>query len=119
MGTTTAVLAELWLPRFVPDLTNRTPISALRPYLPLLCRPISSPPLSAAAASLSSFRLRFRNPKPQRVRRNLTSTPVASMFSENPVVGDIFAAVFSGGVALSLLRLWGETAKRGLFDQYS
>ncbi|CAL5333992.1 hypothetical protein CsSME_00016173 [Camellia sinensis var. sinensis] len=117
MGTTTAVLAELWLPRFVPDLTNRTPISALRPYLPLLCRPISSPPLSAAAASLSSFRLRFRNPKPQRVRRNLTSTPVASMFSENPVVGDIFAAVFSGGVALSLLRLWGETAKRGLFDQ--
>ncbi|CAL5388474.1 unnamed protein product [Camellia sinensis] len=117
MGTTTAVLAELWLTRFVPDLTNRTPISALRPYLPLLCRPISSPPLSAGAASLSSFRLRFRNPKPQRVRRNLTSTPVASMFSENPVVGDIFAAVFSGGVALSLLRLWGETAKRGLFDQ--
>lgn len=30
---------------------------------------------------------------------------------------DVTAAVISGGLALSLLRLWEETAKRNLFDQ--
>jgi farnesol kinase len=39
------------------------------------------------------------------------------MLSENPVVSDILAAGISGGIALSLLRFWGEIAKRGIFDQ--
>ncbi|KAM7527648.1 hypothetical protein LguiB_031058 [Lonicera macranthoides] len=39
------------------------------------------------------------------------------MLAENPVVGDVFASAISGGIALSVLRLWAETAKRGLFDQ--
>ncbi|XP_024033090.1 probable phytol kinase 3, chloroplastic [Morus notabilis] len=51
-------------------------------------------------------------------RRRLTSAPPsAAMFSQNAVVSDIFAAAFTACVALSLLRVWGETAKRGLFDQ--
>ncbi|CAA3002107.1 probable phytol kinase 3, chloroplastic [Olea europaea subsp. europaea] len=51
----------------------------------------------------------------RKLRRKLTSP--AAMFSENPVVSDVIATALSGGIALSLLRLWEETAKRGLFDQ--
>lgn len=40
-----------------------------------------------------------------------------TMFSENPVMGDLIASALSGGIALSMLRLWEETAKRGVFDQ--
>lgn len=36
------------------------------------------------------------------------------LLPENPVVSDICATALSGCVALSLLRLWAETAKRGL-----
>ncbi|KAL3530918.1 hypothetical protein ACH5RR_010240 [Cinchona calisaya] len=39
------------------------------------------------------------------------------MFSENPVVGDVVATVFTGGIALSILRFWGEIAKMGVLDQ--
>lgn len=39
------------------------------------------------------------------------------MFSENPVVGDVVATALSGGIAVSLLRLWGEIAKMGILDQ--
>lgn len=39
------------------------------------------------------------------------------MFSETPVIGDLIATALSGGIALSMLRLWEETAKRGVFDQ--
>lgn len=49
-------------------------------------------------------------------RRNLSS-PAAVMLPGNSVVSDICAAVLSGGIALSLLRVFEETAKRGLFDQ--
>lgn len=49
------------------------------------------------------------------LRRRLTSA--ASMLAGNPLVRDVTAAVISGGLALSLLRLWEETAKRNLFDQ--
>lgn len=38
-------------------------------------------------------------------------------FSDSPVVGDFVAMVFSGCFALSILRIYEETAKRGLFDQ--
>lgn len=40
-----------------------------------------------------------------------------AMFSETPVIGDLIATALSGGIALSMLRLWEETAKRGVFDQ--
>ncbi|KAF8397238.1 hypothetical protein HHK36_016148 [Tetracentron sinense] len=39
------------------------------------------------------------------------------MSPENPVVKDICAAALAGCVALSILRAWGEIAKRGIFDQ--
>ncbi|KAF8014040.1 hypothetical protein BT93_H0007 [Corymbia citriodora subsp. variegata] len=39
------------------------------------------------------------------------------MLHENPVVSDALATALSGGIALSSLRLFEETAKRGLFDQ--
>lgn len=39
------------------------------------------------------------------------------MFTENVFVSDIIAGGLSGGVALSLLKLWEQTAKRGVFDQ--
>ncbi|KAI8523538.1 hypothetical protein RHMOL_Rhmol13G0081900 [Rhododendron molle] len=83
------------------QLTDSTAISYLRPHPRL--------PLTA----LRSFSAASR-------RRNLASVPAAaSMLSGNPVVSDIIAAGISGGIALSLLRFWGETAKRGIFDQKS
>ncbi|GFP98985.1 probable phytol kinase 3 chloroplastic [Phtheirospermum japonicum] len=39
------------------------------------------------------------------------------MISDNTVVSDVIATGLSGGVALSLLKLWEQTAKRGVFDQ--
>ncbi|PKI51290.1 hypothetical protein CRG98_028319 [Punica granatum] len=39
------------------------------------------------------------------------------MVHENPLVSDICATALSGGIALSILRFFEETAKRGLFDQ--
>lgn len=39
------------------------------------------------------------------------------MFTENVFVSDIIAGGLSGGIALSLLKLWEQTAKRGVFDQ--
>ncbi|KAJ8550808.1 hypothetical protein K7X08_000178 [Anisodus acutangulus] len=49
--------------------------------------------------------------------RRLHTRIKAVMFSGNPVIGDLIATALSGGIALSLLRLWEETAKRGVFDQ--
>ncbi|KAI4305314.1 hypothetical protein L6164_028686 [Bauhinia variegata] len=49
--------------------------------------------------------------------RSLTSPPAAIMLHENPVVSDLYATAISGCVAFSFLKLWEETAKRGLFDQ--
>ncbi|XP_022034188.1 probable phytol kinase 3, chloroplastic isoform X2 [Helianthus annuus] len=53
-------------------------------------------------------------------RRRIRSVVVAGgpmFFPENPVVGDAFAMVFSGCFALSILRVYEETARRGIFDQ--
>ncbi|EYU45412.1 hypothetical protein ABFS82_06G006100 [Erythranthe guttata] len=54
-------------------------------------------------------------PRRRRIRRELKS--VAAMFSNNTAVGDLVATGLSGGIALSLLKIWEETAKRGVFDQ--
>ncbi|KAI4329605.1 hypothetical protein MLD38_027974 [Melastoma candidum] len=52
------------------------------------------------------------------LRRNLRPpVPAAVMFHDNPVVSDVIASGLSGAIALSLLRLFEETAKRGVFDQ--
>lgn len=64
-----------------------------------------------------SFGFSFRQFDFPRTRRKVTSLPAVSMLAENPVVGDVFAAAISGGIALSVLRFWAETAKRGIFDQ--
>ncbi|KAK3411872.1 hypothetical protein EUGRSUZ_I00620 [Eucalyptus grandis] len=39
------------------------------------------------------------------------------MLHQNPVVSDVLATAVSGGTALTVLRLFEETAKRGVFDQ--
>lgn len=39
------------------------------------------------------------------------------MLHQNPVVSDICATGLSAAIALSLLRIWQETAKRRIFDQ--
>ncbi|KAI5674963.1 hypothetical protein M9H77_05913 [Catharanthus roseus] len=66
----------------------------------------------------STFTFRFRHLKLPTIRRKLAS-PTASlpMFSQNQVMGDVVATALTGGIALSALRFWEETAKRGLFDQ--
>lgn len=74
--------------------------------------PFSS--LSAANATTISFGLR---PRQTRVLNRVAKPPAATMVPQNPVVSDICATALSVCIVLSLLRLWGETAKRGLFDQ--
>ncbi|XP_022970488.1 farnesol kinase, chloroplastic [Cucurbita maxima] len=57
-----------------------------------------------------AFTLRFGT----KIRRERCRVAAAMLLPDNPVVSDICATAVSGGVALSLLRLWTETAKRGL-----
>lgn len=53
-----------------------------------------------------------------RSRRDMASpTSALLVFSQNPVVGDVVATALTGAIALSSLRVWEETARRGLFDQ--
>ncbi|PIN19405.1 putative ER membrane protein [Handroanthus impetiginosus] len=57
----------------------------------------------------------FKSKPRRRIRRELKF--VAAMFSDNTVVSDLIATGVSGGIALSLLKIWEQTAKRGVFDQ--
>ncbi|KAL6508180.1 hypothetical protein OROHE_021724 [Orobanche hederae] len=60
--------------------------------------------------------LQLLKPKPRRrIRRELKSA--AAMFSDNTVISDAIATGLSGGIALTLLKIWEQTAKRGVFDQ--
>ncbi|KAL7584387.1 probable phytol kinase 3, chloroplastic [Lactuca sativa] len=63
------------------------------------------------------FSIQKLNPNvgPRRIRTAVAAGPM--FFPENPLVGDIFAMVFSGCFALSILRIYEETARRGVFDQ--
>ncbi|WMV45595.1 hypothetical protein MTR67_038980 [Solanum verrucosum] len=63
------------------------------------------------------FNLGFQKLKTRRLHRTKVAVHFA-MFSENPLIGDLIATAFSGGIAFSMLRLWEETAKRGVFDQH-
>ncbi|KGN65833.1 farnesol kinase, chloroplastic [Cucumis sativus] len=71
------------------------------PHFPFLSTPIFPSP---------TFSLRF----PSKIRRKHCPVSAVMFFPENPVVSDICATALSSGVALSLLQLWAETAKRGL-----
>ncbi|CAJ1960433.1 unnamed protein product [Sphenostylis stenocarpa] len=48
---------------------------------------------------------------------SFTSPPRSTMLHCDPLVSDIFATAISGVAALSFLKLWQETAERGIFDQ--
>ncbi|GAB2215130.1 hypothetical protein Drorol1_Dr00019507 [Drosera rotundifolia] len=105
-------------PTFTVNLTlltlpHHTPIPISNPIiLRLNHRP--SPPssfFSSAAAAVD----RFRSSKFRRRRRSVRSS--AMVFSADPVVSDLCAAGLSGGIAVGLLQVWKETAKRGIFDQ--
>lgn len=62
--------------------------------------------------------LGFQKLKTRRLHRGTRTEAVDfTMFSEIPVIGDLIACALAGGIALSMLRLWEETAKRGVFDQ--
>lgn len=78
--------------------------------------PFSSYSLSLTSTNRFTFGSRSRHSLKLR-RRNPTPPAAAMILSQNPVLSDILATVFSGGVALSVLRVWQETAKRQLFDQ--
>ncbi|XP_065847502.1 probable phytol kinase 3, chloroplastic [Euphorbia lathyris] len=41
----------------------------------------------------------------------------ATMLHSNPVVSDLYASALSSSIALLVLRIWGETATRRIFDQ--
>ncbi|OIT27008.1 PREDICTED: probable phytol kinase 3, chloroplastic [Nicotiana attenuata] len=64
--------------------------------------------------AVNRFNLEIHKLKTRRL--HIEVSPKA-MFLENPVMGDLIATAVSGGIALSMLRLWEETAKRGVFDQ--
>lgn len=83
--------SSTFLPRFGPVSVSFTSISA-----PIL--------------RCDTFILRFG----RKIRRKQYSVAAVMLLPENPVVSDICATALSGCVALSLLRLWAETAKRGL-----
>lgn len=108
----------------VPVVSSVFDLIRLRKPIPLLLGPNLSYPtslshycalISIPTSTSSSFT--SPTPKPLNPRRRLTSSPAATMFHDNPIVSDICATAFSGAVAFSFLRLWEETAKRGLFDQ--
>ncbi|XP_022948407.1 farnesol kinase, chloroplastic-like [Cucurbita moschata] len=70
--------------------------------------------ISAPNLRSGSFVFRFRSNFNLKIRRKQYPVAAAMLLPDNPVVSDICASVLSGAVAFSLLRLWAETAKRGL-----
>ncbi|KAF2293134.1 hypothetical protein P3X46_022161 [Hevea brasiliensis] len=55
--------------------------------------------------------------KPQSCRHQDLRSSAVAMLHQNPVVSDICATGLSVAIALSVLRLWKETAERRIFDQ--
>ncbi|KAL8233002.1 hypothetical protein R6Q57_002780 [Mikania cordata] len=72
---------------------------------------------SSVATLPCGFSFRMLNPyvDRQRIRSVVAAGPM--FFPENPIVGDTFAMTCSGCFALSILRIYEETARRGIFDQ--
>ncbi|EOY34558.1 Phosphatidate cytidylyltransferase family protein isoform 3 [Theobroma cacao] len=75
--------------------------------------------LSFTATSSNEFGNRFslQSTNSRKPRRNPTPPAASMIFPQNPVLSDVCATVISGFVALSVLRVWQETAKRRLCDQ--
>ncbi|MBA0817289.1 hypothetical protein Gohar_001868 [Gossypium harknessii] len=98
------------------SLLSAKSITAIPKLKPFLFDFHVSPPFSLSFAvapnTTTNFTLWSRKP-----RRNPTPPAAAMLFPQNPVFSDTCAAVISGAIALSVLRLWQETAKRGLFNQ--
>ncbi|KAK9279684.1 hypothetical protein L1049_013364 [Liquidambar formosana] len=120
MAINVNVLTPTTQPRFGPNLSiKRTSDSTLLIDRLSLPPPITPRSLSAGITTTSGgFRLTFPTTISPTGRRKLTSTvAAATMLPQNPVVADICAAALTGGVALSLLKLWQVTAKLGFFDQ--
>ncbi|XP_019449472.1 PREDICTED: probable phytol kinase 3, chloroplastic [Lupinus angustifolius] len=99
--------------RLKPSFHSFTPF--LSKIKPTLFFPSFSSSLSASFFSAPTTKQPSLPPPISPSRRNLT--PAATMLHHDPLVSDIFATGVSGVVALSFLRLWQETAKRGIFDQ--
>ncbi|KAJ8749722.1 hypothetical protein K2173_012273 [Erythroxylum novogranatense] len=57
------------------------------------------------------FGLKSRQPK------SALTAVSATMLHQDPLVSDLYATGVTAVIALSLIRLWKETAKRGIFDQ--
>ncbi|XP_031111077.1 farnesol kinase, chloroplastic [Ipomoea triloba] len=94
-----------------------TPFSMVNPKSDFLI--YFSPPQLASSVCHCHASSALRNPTiTRRIRPKVRSQAVGlTMFSGNPVVGDLVASVLSGGIAFSCLRFWEEIAKRGYFDQ--
>ena len=103
----------------VPVFSSTIPNPKLTSLNPFIFNPHLPPPFSPYSLSLTTTnRFTFRLTDSPKLRRRNPSPPAAAMiFPQNPVISDICATVFSGCVALSVLRVWEETAKRRLFDQ--
>lgn len=76
------------------------------------------------SSSFTPLRYRFRfglrlnrDVDRRRIRSVVAAAAGPMLFPENPLVGDTIAMVISGSFALSILRVYEETARRGIFDQ--
>ncbi|KAI9109173.1 hypothetical protein K1719_019796 [Acacia pycnantha] len=100
-------------------------VTGSSPKLPLVkrfksLRPVSGllPKVKPSCSSHSfSFSITLPEAPTRLSRRILTPPSPATMLHANPLVSDVYATGISVGVAFSFLRLWQETAKRGIFDQ--
>lgn len=99
----------------------RRPIPKLKPNFIFASYHSSTSRNTTATATASRFGVRFqREPEQSRWSKRDRATKAAAavtMLHQNPVVSDLLATGLSGVIALSLLRLWEETAKRRIFDQ--
>ncbi|KAK4417905.1 putative phytol kinase, chloroplastic [Sesamum alatum] len=88
--------------------------SALVESLPLTAKLDDNLTVPIATMFVATF-LPEAKPRRRSTRRELKRA--AAMFSDNTVVNDVIATGLSGGISLSLFKLWEQTAKRGVFDQ--
>lgn len=96
--------------RFHSSIGSFDPLSTLKsPSFLSRFRPVSAPILRS-----DTFIFRFGSNCNLKIRRKRYPVAAVMLLPDNPVVSDVCATALSGGVALSLLRLWAETAKRGL-----
>ncbi|XP_039027921.1 probable phytol kinase 3, chloroplastic isoform X2 [Hibiscus syriacus] len=101
----------------VPFFSSITAIPKLKSLLFHIHLPPPFFSYSAANSTLFISRSTFRLPNSRKLRRYPSPPAAAMIFPQYPVFSDACATVVSGFIALSVLRVWQETAKGGLFDQ--